>query len=377
LPLTGLPAMLGHGLLYFALSFATPYGNARQPIAQRCRCVAPALQQRELQLNAVLDDQRCTKLFAWISMAFAGDRRYGNLMLAFASIFGDDEEVLATYGPLVENALAQLPASDEQPMGEPVDLLEREQGSLGAMGAGQWTGQFRTRPHALLDVRGLSSVDEWVQNLPRGCRRTLAKAAKAEAAGEIRVVTRTIRGGEPSPHSSLAHFRCVVAHEVRLLAKSPDDFFDALGQAIGRYRNCVNQAGEIREYRDADGRVIAFAQEATKGRVIRGQWYYGTDQAANSYVWFHSVRELVERAIADDGVDHADLGPSGSDAFSELKQKYGFASVADWHKVADYRGPFRYEDGVIGESWAQLDPPDWLFEQGLLEQMMERVQGKV
>ena len=31
--------------------------------------------------------------------------------------------------------------------------------------------------------------------------------------------------------------------------------------------------------------------------------------------------------------DFADLGPSGSDAFSELKAKYGFASVADWHTV--------------------------------------------
>ena len=47
---------------------------------------------------------------------------------------------------------------------------------------------------------------------------------------------------------------------MRLLAQSPEDFFDALSQAIGRYRNCISQAGEIREYRDAEGRVIAFAQ---------------------------------------------------------------------------------------------------------------------
>ena len=56
--------------------------------------------------------------------------------------------------------------------------------------------------------------------------------------------------------------------------------------------NCVSQAGEIREYRDADGRVLAFAHEATKGRVMRGQWFYATDAAAKDYVWFHSVRSL-------------------------------------------------------------------------------------
>jgi hypothetical protein len=69
----------------------------------------------------------------------------------------------------------------------------------------------------------------------------------------------------------------------------------------------------------------------------------------------------VRRAIADDSIDMVDLGPSGSDAFSQLKEKYGFASVADWHKVADYRGPFRYAEGD-GEPWTELDPPDWLFE---------------
>jgi hypothetical protein len=33
----------------------------------------------------------------------------------------------------------------------------------------------------------------------------------------------------------------VVAHEVRLLADGADNFFDALGQAVGRYSNCIAQ----------------------------------------------------------------------------------------------------------------------------------------
>ena len=69
------------------------------------------------------------------------------------------------------------------------------------------------------------------------------------------------------------------------------------------------------------------------------------------------------RAYAEtEGVDMVDLGPSGTDAFSALKERFGFASVSDWHAVADYRGPFVYEDGVVGPPWDDLDPPDWLFE---------------
>ena len=41
-----------------------------------------------------------------------------------------------------------------------------------------------------------------------------------------------------------------------------------------------------------------------------------------------------------------DLGPSGSDAFSDLKARYGFKSVDDWPAVADYRGDFIHAEGV-------------------------------
>ena len=59
----------------------------------------------------------------------------------------------------------------------------------------------------------------------------------------------------------------------------------------------------------------------------------------------HSVRDLVQRAIEDDRIDVVDLGPSGSDAFTELKTKYGFESVVDWPAVADYSGDFIYLEG--------------------------------
>lgn len=236
-----------------------------------------------------------------------------------------------------------LPTDEEKTMGAPIPRFEREQASLGAMGAGQWLGQFKTRPHALLDVKNVTHIDEWVKTLPRGCKRTLKKAN----AQNFTVTTRPINGDEPAPHSSLSHFICVVEHEVRLITSGiegdVEGFFDALSEAVSRYIGTTRMTGEIQEYRNEDGKIIAFAHEVRKGRTVRGQWFYCTNEGAKKYVWFHSVQELVKRAIEAEGVDTVDLGPSGSDDFSELKARYGFESIDDWPAVADYTGPFYYE----------------------------------
>ena len=233
-------------------------------------------------------------------------------------------------------------------MGAPIPRLEREQASLGAMGAGQWLGQFKTRPHALLNVQNMTHIDDWIKTLPRGCKRTLKKANQQN----FTVTTRPIIGGEAAPHSSFAHFKCVVEHEIRLITGGKDDyydgndiegFFDALSEGISRFIGTTRMTGEIQEYKNEQGNVIAFAHEVRKGRTIRGQWFYCTDEGSKNYVWFHSVQELVRRSIEADGIDTVDLGPSGSDAFSELKSRYGFESVDDWPSVADYMGPFYYE----------------------------------
>ena len=90
--------------------------------------------------------------------------------------------------------------------------------------------------------------------------------------------------------------------------------------------------------------VVAIAHEVRKGSVIRGQWFYANDWASKNYVWFHSVHCLVNRAI-EQGIGVVDLGPSGSDSFSQLKGKYGFVNVDDWTRSADYTGPFYYING--------------------------------
>jgi hypothetical protein len=311
--------------------------------------------QYSIELQMQLDDEKIVALFAWIHQAFQGDLRYNNLLLAMATIFGTNFPESSEPMRLYRYAMQHAP-DEEARVGEAYTRQERERASLGAMGAGQWTGQWKTRPHALLSVQNYTCVQDWIQTLPRGCQRTLNKKALPFEGTNFTVTAIPIPHRASAPHATLAHFRCVVEHEVRLLASVPsylnaddDDedgmdvssFFDALSEAVGRYLGTTRMAGEIREYRDVEtGRVIAFAHEVIKGRTIRGQWFYATDRAAQSYVWFHSVRSLVERAIQNPNVDVVDLGPSGSDNFSALKARYGFQSVDDWPRYADYQGPF-------------------------------------
>jgi hypothetical protein len=310
-------------------------------------------------LDPILTDEKVESLFAWVSRAFEGEDEYNNLMLGFAAVFGTN--LPANSQPIKMRVRAEKMLKGEEVLtGAPVNKFQREQASLGAMGAGQWLGQYKTRPHALLDVSNMTSIEDWTKSLPRGCKRTLNKAN----AQNFTVTTKPIQSDESAPHSSLAHFRCVVDHEVRLIANIEGDiegFFDALGEAVSRYIGTTRMAGVIQEYRNEDGTVIAFAHEVRKARTVRGQWFYADDESSKSYVWFHSVQELVRRAIETDGIDTVDLGPSGSDAFSELKAKYGFESIDDWPAYADYTsGPFYYD----GED---ADPTDTDMSQRMLD----------
>ena len=277
-----------------------------------------------------------------------------------AAIFGTNVPSHSIPAQMLQKALLEIPTEDEL-MGAPLSRWEREEASLGAMGAGQWMGRWKTRPHALLSVMNYTSVEDWKATLPRGCKRTLKKAN----AQNYTIAHLPIRGNAPAPHSSLAHFRCVVEHEVRLIQVDETDmngFFNALAEAINRYVGTTQMTGEIREYRNAENKVIGFAHEVQKAKTLRGQWFYCTNEGSKSHVWFHSVQELVTRAIeSNEGegrVDTVDLGPSGSDSFSELKARYGFESVEDWTEVADYvSGGFWYEgeDGDAGEDDDERD----------------------
>jgi hypothetical protein len=311
--------------------------------------------EQTVSLEMKLNDERARALFAWVSRAFAGVPQYNDLFLAIVAIFGNMSEDSKPI-KMAKEALNHLPDDEEETVGEAISLERREMSSLGAMGAAQWTGQYRTRPHSLLELSNFTSVEDWIKTLPRGCKRTLKKAN----AQNFTVTTKPIRGNHPAPHSSLAHFKCVLEHEIRLIAGlSPQGFFDALEIAVSRYVGTTRQSGEIQEYRNEDGTVIAFAHEIHKGKTIRGQWFYATDEASRNYVWFHSVQELVRRGIEADDVTVVDLGPSGSDAFTDLKERYGFVSVDDWTSVADYFGPFVYsieqDDDGMGDKLKAME----------------------
>ena len=362
-------------------------------------------EQIAVRLDITLTDERIRKLYAWICQAFYGnDERYNNLMYAMVAVFGNlpnDSPILT----LLDHAIQTFDTSirTNELMGDPLSQYERERASLGAMGAAQWMGQWKTRPHALLDISNYTCIQNWEKTLPRGCKRTIQRAVLAEQLN-FTVISKPIRHNHPAPHSTYEHFKCVVQHEVRLLSNmysiedvsdDIDDDYDkvsvllnALSEAISRYMGTTQMTGLIREYRHADphnNEVIAFAHEVRKGQTIRGQWFYATDTAAKQYVWFHSVRSLIERAILENNntttttavnnsntttataaavaaatslfpflnrqldpsrnekshpITTVDLGPSGSDDFSELKSKYGFISVEDWPSMANYHGPF-------------------------------------
>ena len=115
--------------------------NRPAVLGRRAPDVLCQQQQREVTVSveATLDDQKVKSLFAWLNMAFSGNGRYNNLMLAFAAIFGTHEPG-SQYVQLVEDAMSQLPEGDDTQVGEPFSLRERERGSLGAMGAAQQQG---------------------------------------------------------------------------------------------------------------------------------------------------------------------------------------------------------------------------------------------
>ena len=217
-----------------------------------------------VSLDSQLDDERIAALFAWVSRAFAGEPEYNNLMLAIAAIFGNLPDNTQPV-QMAKEALKLLPP-EEKPVGDRFSIEDRESNSLGAMGAAQWTGKWKTRPHALLELTNITTIDDWVKTLPRGCKRTIKKAL----AQNFTVVTKPILGDQPAPHSSLAHFRCVIEHEVRLLKNmyGEDAFFDALGEGVSRYVGTTRMTGDIREYRSETGKVIAIAHE------VRCLWFY-------------------------------------------------------------------------------------------------------
>ena len=358
-----------------SLSFATPtslfiyfsqHGFCCQYLRPQKHSCTRLFSNNEVQLEASLGDgSRVKELFAWISLAILGDIRYQDLDLGIDAVFG----TLPKDSPpkqLLSHAFDTIPSRNENvPYGLAFSQEEQHHNSLGPLGAGQWSVQCPPEifPHSLLKVGEISSVDDWTRSLPRTCRQNIRKAQKAAFEDHsFSVHMKEILPDAPAPHSTLAHFRCVVEHVIRLTTArynstskvcgddtgANDNFFNGICEAIERYIISTQGSGTIMEYQDREGCVIAFCHIVGKGKTLRGQWFYSSNQARNEghYIWFHSIWEMVRRAVGElhDVVTVVDLGPSGTDgcfeAHAKLKKKYGFELYEDWPSVADYRGEF-------------------------------------
>ena len=114
-----------------------------------------------VSIDTTLSDEKMRSLFAWIKCAF--DRNpydpndvyayyYQNIELAIASSFGDNLPKDSMPAKLMEMAVksagdATAEGWEDVLIGDVISRRDREQASLGAMGAAQWSGRFMTRPH--------------------------------------------------------------------------------------------------------------------------------------------------------------------------------------------------------------------------------------
>ena len=368
-----------------------------------------------LLLDPTLDETRTEDLFAWVACAMQGDEQYEDLVgMAIPAIFGiyenedeEEEDDKIQYEYLLEmkqQARETIFHQRQNPdnniscifVGIPYCRQERESHSLGPLGAGQWSGQYpETFAHSLLKLMNdFPTADDWVAQLPRTCRQTIRKCHRILQKEGWTFHLQVIRNNEPAPHSTYGHFRCVLEHQIRsqlqlqastLLAdqQQPEQhakekeneeasyinlFFNAVLEAIERYTMSLEMTGSILEYRDASHHIQAFCHIVTKGKVLRGQWFYASDRASRKMVWFHAIWYMVDRSCRlnhkhmymyhttnDSNDNHPlaveviDLGPNGVDGqyqpHERLKQKYGFEPHKDWPAVANYRGFF----WVLGE----------------------------
>ena len=106
-------------------------------------CLTQLNESNERSMSVILDptltDERVKSLFSWVSRAFDGEDEYNNLMLGLASVFGTNLPLESMPLQMLERA-EKMMKDEETEMGAIINKYSREQASLGAMGAGQWSG---------------------------------------------------------------------------------------------------------------------------------------------------------------------------------------------------------------------------------------------
>lgn len=329
-----------------------------------------------LFIDPKLTQSRTRELFAWVACAMNGDPRFENLVEeALPAIFGQGhvEAYLQYLKDQARRGVFGGNQADKRQIGSPFSQKEREMNSLGPLGAGQWTGQFpEIFAHSVLETnnKNYTNVNDWTRSLPRTCRQTIRKAKEKLQQYNWTYSLHRIESELPAPQSTFEYFKCVLEHQIRVAASSSLSsssssaavqskgeesgclysmvFLDSVMAGIERFVLSLEMAGSILEYRNDKDQVVAFCHIIFKGKTVRGQWFYASDEASRMLLWFHSLWYMVQLALSKeckDKVVAVDLGPNGVDgqfmAHARLKQKYGFHLYDDWPSMADYHGSFR------------------------------------
>ena len=125
------------------------------------------------------------------------------------------------------------------------------------------------------------------------------------------------------------HWLVCVDHELRAMGLRKG----VLAGTLRAFFGTLVEGTWVDEYRNDEGRLLAWSAMVAKGKTMRCMWFYQRTEASKHLIWFYSLRLAVARAIAL-GLHHLDLGPSNSPNVVQLKAKYGFKDTLYWNKLA-------------------------------------------
>jgi hypothetical protein len=193
--------------------------------------------------------------------------------------------------------------------------------------------KVKVKPHAICQVEN-HTYESWVNTLPRSCRATLTKQLpKCFSVERI-----TVRECRPSD-LGWRHLRVIYSHERRQY-----NFARAALAAVIRFLVASLMVGTVDEFYDHGGSLLAWSHGIVKGQAYRAMWFYQTKDAASRryFLWFKTLDLAVQRSCQlPERVKFIDLGPSLNKNVTKTKEKFGFPSRHDWHKVCGYEeGPF-------------------------------------
>ena len=195
-------------------------------------------------------------------------------------------------------------------------------------------------PHSVRSVEEFRCWHQWAGTLCRSMKSTLCKQVD-KTLDQQAISVHTI----PTEQLGFAHFDVLWDHQ-RRKHSAP---VSLLGACI-RFAVAKLMVGSVDEYW-SKGECVAWAATVVKGDTLRAMWFYQKSHVRRWWLWYHSARTAIQRAIIMEEVQWVDLGPSVKSNVSMTKERIGFVSTKEWRSVGwcGYEGPYR-----PAPSWAEL-----------------------